>query len=187
MGHRTRSERPDDADAVHALTTAAFGDDGAHVARLVDALRHEPGFGLVAEQDGVVVGHVRCTAALLDADRHLVEVMTLSPLSIAPDVQHQGIGTALLAEALRTADARGVPLVVLEGDPGYYGRRGFVAGASLGLRRPSTRIPPAAFQAVTLAAHEPWMTGTFVYPDVFWRLDCVGLRAPAPSAVEGAP
>ncbi|HET7305799.1 MAG TPA: hypothetical protein VFJ12_14755 [Segeticoccus sp.] len=33
-----------------------------------------------------------------------------------------------------------------------------------------------AFQVRRLPAHEPWMTGTLVYPDVFWELDCVGLR-----------
>ena len=27
-----------------------------------------------------------------------------------------------------------------------------------------------------LATYEEWMTGTLVYCDVFWRLDCVGLR-----------
>jgi putative acetyltransferase len=46
----------------------------------------------------------------------------------------------------------------------------------VGFRRPSLRIPEVAFQAVLLPAHEPWMTGTFVYPDVFWRHDAVGLR-----------
>ncbi|MBB3676435.1 hypothetical protein [Modestobacter versicolor] len=69
-----------------------------------------------------------------------------------------------------------MPAVFLEGDPAYYGRLGFVAGAGLGFRRPSLRIPEPAFQAVLLPAHEPWMTGTFVYPDVFWRHDAVGLR-----------
>lgn len=38
------------------------------------------------------------------------------------------------------------------------------------------RIPPAAFQATLLPAYEPWMRGALVYADVFWRLDCVGLR-----------
>jgi putative acetyltransferase len=31
----------------------------------------------------------------------------------------------------------------------------------------------------SLPAYEPWMTGTLVYADPFWRLDCVGLRHPA--------
>jgi putative acetyltransferase len=67
-------------------------------------------------------------------------------------------------------------VVFLEGEPAYYGRLGFVPGAGAGFRRPSLRIPEPAFQAALLPAHEPWMTGTLVYPDVFWRHDAVGLR-----------
>jgi putative acetyltransferase len=29
-----------------------------------------------------------------------------------------------------------------------------------------------------LPVHEPWMTGTLVYSEIFWRLDAVGLRDP---------
>ena len=43
-----------------------------------------------------------------------------------------------------------------------------------GVRR--TRIPEPAFQVMPLGTYEKWMTGTLVYCDVFWRLDCVGLR-----------
>jgi hypothetical protein len=59
------------------------------------------------------------------------------------------------------------------------------AGASLRCGRsrggaphsePSLRIPDAGFQVMILLAHEPWMTGTLVYPDAFWRNDVVGLR-----------
>ena len=73
---------------------------------------------------------------------------------------------------------RGVPVVFLEGDPGYYSRLGFRSATAQGYRTPSLRIPEPAFQALALPAHEPWMTGTLVYPDVFWRHDCVGLRGP---------
>jgi len=72
-----------------------------------------------------------------------------------------------------------VPMVLLEGDPRYYSRLGFLPGADLGLRRPSLRVPEVAFQVLPLPAHEPWMTGTLVYPDVFWRHDAVGLRPDA--------
>jgi putative acetyltransferase len=38
------------------------------------------------------------------------------------------------------------------------------------------RYPPGAFQVAKLSSYEEWMTGTFVYSDTFWDLDCVGLR-----------
>jgi putative acetyltransferase len=43
-------------------------------------------------------------------------------------------------------------------------------------RRPPLRIPPAAFQVARLGSYEPAMTGTFIYSQTFWDLDCVGLR-----------
>jgi putative acetyltransferase len=71
-----------------------------------------------------------------------------------------------------------VPLVFLEGDPRYYSRFGFLPGGDHGFRKPSLRIPDAAFQFIGLPRHEPWMTGTLVYSDPFWRHDAVGLRDP---------
>jgi putative acetyltransferase len=71
---------------------------------------------------------------------------------------------------------RCVPLVFLEGSPGYYPRFGFAPGGELGFRKPSLRIPDAAFQVVRLPAYQPWMTGTLVYAQVFWDHDLVGLR-----------
>lgn len=44
------------------------------------------------------------------------------------------------------------------------------------VRRPSLRIPVPALMVCELPAYEPWMTGTLVYGEPFWRLDCVGLR-----------
>jgi putative acetyltransferase len=133
---------------------------------------------LVADDEGEVVGHVLFSPGLLDAPRRLVPVQTLSPLAVLPRRQRRGTGAALVRAALEMLADRGVPVVFVEGAPGYYARLGFASGATLGFRRPSLRIPEAAFQALLLPAHEAWMTGTFVYPDVFWRHDAVGLRDP---------
>src|SRR5207253_5987371 len=119
--------------------------------------------------------------------RSLVDVLSLSPLGVLPEFQHRGIGTRLVADALAGADSRGIPLVFLEGSPHYYGKRGFADATKLGFRPPTLRYPPGAFQVAKLSSYEEWMTGTFVYPDVFWALDCVGLRgerlkAPQPDA-----
>ncbi len=175
-----REERPDDAETVAEVHGEAFGEDGVVVAALVDDLRAMvktgDGLSLVAESDDGVVGHVMFSRGLLDAPARLVTVQILSPLAVRPVMQGIGIAAALIGRGLEILAARRVPAVFLEGDPGYYSRLGFVPAKPLGVRKPSLRIPDAAFQVMTLPAYEPWMTGTLVYPDAFWRHDAVGLR-----------
>ncbi len=175
-----RQERPEDHEAVRDVHRQAFGD-GERVPELVDALRAAraslPPLSLVAVVDERVVGHVMLTACRLDALPRLVDVLSLSPLGVLPGFQRQGIGTRLVARGLAEADSIGVPLVFLEGSPAYYGPRGFLDATQVGFRPPTLRYPPGAFQVAKLSSYEDWMTGTFVYSDVFWALDCVGLRS----------
>ena len=141
---------------------------------------------VVAVLDGTVVGHVGLSTAWLDARRELLEVWLLSPLSVRPDLQRRGIGTALVAAAVEHARAGGAPLLFLEGDPGYYGRRGFERASDHGFAAPSERTPDRAFQVVRLDAAEDWMRGRVVYRDVWWRHDAAGLRDPLLAEVEEA-
>lgn len=172
-----RDERPEDRDAVAEVQREAFADQGDLVAALVADLRVTADcLSLVADDGGQVVGHVLLSQGLLDATPRLVTVQILSPLGVRPGVQRQGIGSALVRRGSEVINARGVPAIFLEGDPRYYGPLGFVPAKPLGFRKPSLRIPDAGFQVMLLSAHEPWMTGTLVYPEPFWRHDLVGLR-----------
>ena len=170
---------------MRSVVEEAFAAKGALVGELVDALRRSPdwidGLSFVAVEDGRLVGHVMFTRSLLDAPRRLVDVLVLSPLSVRPHAQRRGIGSALVRHSLAEVTRRPEPLVFVEGDPAYYRRFGFVEARSLGFRRPSLRIPEAAFQVLPLDGHEPWMTGTLVYSRAFWDLDCVGLRDSPPA------
>ena len=60
-----------------------------------------------------------------------------------------------------------------------FGDDGWVAELVDGLRE-STASPLSLVAAVDgvfkLPAYEPWMTGTLVYAEAFWRHDAVGLR-----------
>lgn len=175
-----RSELPEDGESVREVHLQAFGDHGDQVAQLVNSLRafvqDGRGISLVADVAGSVVGHIMFTCCLLDAPRELVEVQVLSPLAVVPQRQRRGIGSLLVSRGLKTLAEKGAPVVFLEGDPGYYGRFGFLPGGDHGFRKPSLRIPDAAFQMLRLPAYEAWMTGTLVYSDPFWHHDLVGLR-----------
>jgi putative acetyltransferase len=170
-----RAQLDTEAAAVHDVVAAAFADP--LVADLWDALAARPGSAsYVAESDGRVVGHVGLTWSWVDAPDRLVDVLVLSPLSVAPDEQGRGIGRALVARAITAADSLGAPILFLEGDPAFYARVGFEPAAPLGLTPPSVRIPLPAFQCVRLSAYDPSITGALVYADTFWAFDCVGLR-----------
>lgn len=174
-----RRELPDDIDAIRAVTAAAFrsathsappvdasGEPGE--ATLVSWLRADAGWipelSLVAVVGGTLVGHVVCTRAYVD-DR---PALGLGPVSVLPDQQHAGVGSALMHAVLGAADAMGEALVGLLGDPGYYGRFGFVPASTVGVTAPD----PAwgdYFQARTLTAYDG-TTGAFRYSAPFDRL-----------------
>lgn len=158
-----RAGRAGDNDAIAAVVSAAFG--APDEARLVAAFRASEGYlpelELVAEEDGEVVGHIMFTLTeLVDG----TSILMLSPLAVRPDRQRTGIGTALVREGLRIAAERSEPLVIVEGDPRYYSRFGFVAASELGLERPYERIPEAAFQAQPLPEYVEGARGRVVYP-----------------------
>jgi putative acetyltransferase len=176
-----RTEAPNEQGEVRKVHALASGD-GDRVPNLVDALRAAkaalPPLSFVATLGDRIVGHVMLSACRLDALPQLVDVYSLSPLGVLPEHQGHGIGTKLIEHALAAADQQGIPLVFLEGSPHYYGKRGFRAAEELGFRAPTLRYPPGAFQVARLSAYLDWMTGTFVYSETFWALDCVGLRGP---------
>lgn len=170
-----RRQVPEDAAILRDVIGRAFREPG--VVALEEALaQRSDSTGYVALIDERVVGHVRLTRGWIDAGARLVEVLVLSPLSVAPEWQRRGIGRALVAHALAEAASAGVPAVFLEGDPAYYVRLGWRPASELGVTPPSARIPEPACQAVSLPGWEPWMGGALVYADTFWALDCVGLR-----------
>ena len=137
-----RPERHEDVDAIRAVTISAFKDmphSSQTEAAIVDALRTAGAMtiSLVAIQDGEVVGHLAFSPVTLNGEAN--GWYGLGPVSVRPDRQRTGIGQTLILEGLgrlRQLDAQGC---VVLGDPGYYGRFGFVSDP--GLRYGD--VPPA--------------------------------------------
>jgi putative acetyltransferase len=175
-------------DDVGRVIREAFADEGVRDSALWDELVGSDALrgSLVAERDGEIVGHVGLSHAWVDARRELVDVWVLSPLSVVPSEQGQGIGSQLVEAAIDAARESGTPLLFLEGDPGYYGPRGFEPGAGHGFTPASTRTPGPAFQVARFESHEDWMAGQLIYPDVWWRHDAAGLRDPLLAQIEEA-
>jgi len=190
MTFEVRPEQPADRHDVLRVIGAAFGDEdgdehGEDVAAIWAGLGRHKRASLVAEQGGHVLGHVGLSRGWVDARRALVEVWVLSPLSVEPDRQREGIGTLLVAAAIETARESGVPVLFLEGSPSYYGARGFERADRCGfLPAALERTPRAAFQCVRFDGYEDWMTGQLIYPGIWWEHDSSGLRDPGLAELE---
>ena len=166
MALTIRPERLEDAGAIGAVVTAAFGD--ASVAEFTARIRSSPGYvpelTFVGEDDGAIVGFTMLSRIALEDGRPL---LTLTPMAVRPDRQRNGIGIALVRAAIAAADARREPFVLVEGIPAYYPRFGFRSATGLGLLRPDERIPEAAWLALPLRGYDPGIRGRVVYPDFF--------------------
>lgn len=142
-----RPEASGDRTAVHALTTAAFGQPNE--ADLVDRLREraEPYLALVAEDNGETVGHIAFTPVTAPGASG---VMGLAPMAVQPEHQRRGIGSALVRAGLEACRTAGATAVVVLGHPAYYPRFGFAPAHRYGLRD-AYGAPPEAFMALELA------------------------------------
>lgn len=130
-----RTERPADAAAIAAITTAAFQDAphaGGNEARVVEALRRSGALTLslvaVDGEDGPV-GHVAFSPVRIDGQAG--RWFALGPVSVRPDRQRQGVGGALIREGLARLERLGAQGCVLLGELAYYGRFGFGGGDAL--------------------------------------------------------
>jgi putative acetyltransferase len=144
-----RPERAADADAVRAVTMAAFGRPDE--ARIVDRLREHARvyIGLVATDGAAVVGHILFTSVTLRCDGTRHTVMALAPMSVLPARQRRGVGSALVRAGLAACRDAGHEVVIVVGHPAYYPRFGFVRARPLGLTS-EPPFPDEAFMAAEL-------------------------------------
>lgn len=172
-----RPESFDDHQAIYRVVASAFKSDAE--AGLVDRIRASPEYvadmALVAEIDDEIVGHVMISGAVIRSASGERKIVMLSPLAVAPPRQREGIGGTLVRAAIGIAEARREPLVVLEGDPAYYGRFGFEHAARYGIEIHLPEwAPPEAAQVVLLSSfdsEDQSLRGTVVYPRAFDGLE----------------
>jgi len=120
-----RTETADDISAIHRVVAAAFGQTVE--ADLIDGLRAAGALtvSLIATIDETVVGHIAFSPVDIDDDEDSAKALGLGPLAVVPAHQNQGIGTGLVEAGLARCRDLGVAIVVVLGEPGYYGRFGF--------------------------------------------------------------
>ena len=164
MNIHIRQETPADAQAIEAVTIAAF-EHAAHTSHteqfIVRALRARGQLtvSLVAIEGERLVGHVAVSPVRIDG--RAGDWYGLGPISVRPDCQGRGIGSLLMAQALDALRLLRAGGCVLLGDPAYYARFGF--RAEPGLTLPG--VPPEYFQAITFGSSFP--SGEVAYHEAF--------------------
>ena len=154
MNITIRNESSDDIDAITALTAAAFEHEehSSHTESfIVNALRRNKQLtvSLVAVENDEIVGHVAVSPVRISSGA--TGWYGLGPISVRPDRQNKGIGSALMNAALAELKRLGGAGCVLLGDPGYYRRFGFKVQPGLTLEG----VPPEYFQALSLNGDFP--------------------------------
>ena len=131
------AQRPHDEAGILAVVDSAFADETRDASEELAIVRGTwaacaaPSLIEVVADDAGVVAHVLAAPGRLDGVA--CAVGGVAPVCVAPTHQGQGIGTALMRAVLAEAEARRWPLLVLLGEPSFYGRVGFEAAGPLGL------------------------------------------------------
>jgi putative acetyltransferase len=151
---RIRSETSADISTIAEVTVAAFktlaiSDQTEHC--IIAALRAANALtvSLVAEADGRIVGHIAFSPVTISDGSP--NWYGLGPVSVLPECQRRGIGSALIQEGiacLKDLGARGCCLV---GHPEYYRRFGFQNIRGLACEG----VPEEVFFALSFDGHIP--------------------------------
>lgn len=164
-----RTEQPADQQAVYDVVKRAFetaahrdGNEQALVNALRDSDAFIPELSLVAEQGGKIVGHILFTKVQIGTQ----QALALAPLSVLPEYQRQGIGSALISEGHKRAALLGYSYSVVLGSETYYPRMGYVTARTWGILPPFD-VPDENFMAYRLREDAPEVSGIVRYAAAF--------------------
>jgi len=128
-----RIEDASDKREVEELTRNAFWNvhvPGCDEHYLVHKMRQHhdfiPELDFVALLDERIVGSIMYTKSrLADEGDNEVESVTFGPISVLPEFQRLGIGSALIRFSKNIVSDMGYPAIIIEGHPHNYCKHGF--------------------------------------------------------------
>lgn len=165
-GNDLRDGAPTDLAALERLYPAAFPtEDLLPLVRDLLAGRGDV-LSLVAVRDQELVGHIAFTLCHLAGRSE--QIALLAPLAVAPAWQKRGIGGTLVRAGLQRLGALDVAMVLVLGDPDYYGRFGFRPGHGVLPPYPLPAEWRRAWQALDLRDRGADLQGELVVPEP-WR------------------
>lgn len=160
-----RPELPEDEADIYTLTAAAFDGKpyaGGDEQDVVDRLRAAGALSLslVALRGNRLVGHAAFSPAQCPDPTQ--NWFALGPISVAPDVQGQSIGRALIEAGLQALRDKAADGCMLTGNPDLYRKFGF----ELSPAHTPENEPPEHFMVRPFGAHMP--DGRFAFHAAFY-------------------
>ena len=127
-----RLERSEDYRAVENLVRESFWNvyrPGCSEHFVIHVLRDDPAFvkelDFVMEQNGKLIGQNMFMRTVIEADDgRVIDVLTMGPIGITPELKRRGYGKKLLDYCLEKATAMGFGAVLFEGNIDFYGKSG---------------------------------------------------------------
>ena len=154
MNIRIRNEQNTDIQAIFDLTQSAFSqvEYSSHTEQfIVNALRenNQLTLSLIAEINNQVVGHIAFSPVSISDGA--TDWYGLGPISVAPEYQQRGVGTALMKQVIQQLQQLDAAGCVLLGDPHYYAKFGFKPHENLTL----ANVPAEYFQVLVFKQPVP--------------------------------
>lgn len=147
-----RNETESDYFIVENLTRETFWNvykPGCDEHLLVHTMRGLPccikELDIVAEVGGRIVGSIFYTKSkLTEPNGKEHACASFGPISVHPDFQNQGIGSALIRHTLPIAEQMGYRAVFITGNLAYYSRFGFQPASDFGIHLKSVPVEDKA-------------------------------------------
>ena len=137
-----RLEQEKDFREVEKLVRESFWNvyrPGCSEHYVIHVLRDDPAFvkelDFVMEKDSRLIGqNMFMKTVILADDGRVIDVLTMGPIGITPELKRQGYGKALLDYSLEKAAQLGFGAVLFEGNIGFYGKSGFDYASRFSIR-----------------------------------------------------
>jgi putative acetyltransferase len=165
-----RPENPSDLEKISEINNFSFGQENE--GKLVSLIRNSPHFiptlSLVAVKNGEVAGHILFSEVMIETSKGaIVNTIGLALMAVTPELQNQGIGSALVKAGLERCKELGYEHIVVLGHLEFYPRFGFEPSVKFGINPPFP-VPENVFMVLELTEGAlDGIEGTVKYSQAF--------------------
>jgi len=144
-----RPEQPSDTFENENVTREAFWNlyiPGCVEHVLVHRLREHPDtlqdFSFVAVYHDEIIGNIfYARSHVINEQNMKLDTLTFGPVSVLPQYQRKGVGSALIRHTIEIAKQRNYPGIIIYGHPYNYCRHGFKSSKDHNISNPEGKFP----------------------------------------------